>query len=121
MNIYKCKHCGNIVVSIKDTNGSLACCLKDMELLIPGSIEAATEKHIPVVQKQDQLVVTVGETEHPMTKEHSIEWILVELENGFMMKHLNQTGHPMASFQVEEPVKAVYTYCNIHGLWKAEL
>ena len=94
-----------------------------MEELIPNTVEASTEKHLPVVEVVGNTVkVDVGSVEHPMIPEHYIEWIAVETENGNQFKKLNPGEAPAASFKLNgEKAVAVYAYCNLHGLWKSEL
>ncbi len=121
---YVCKHCGNIATKIVDMNTPLSCCGEKMEELIPKTADAATEKHVPVVEVKGNIVtVTVGSTLHPMTEEHHIVFILIETDKGFQRKDLDSTGAPSAQFVLlegEKPV-AVYEYCNKHGLWMNEL
>lgn len=120
MEFYRCKHCGNILKVEKEMH-SILCCQEEMEKLIPGSVDAAQEKHVPKVEIGTDVIVTVGEVEHPMIEEHYIEWILLELENGYMVKNLKPNEKPAACFKTNERVKAVYAYCNLHGLWKTEV
>ena len=118
--VYKCKECGNIVEVIVPGEKDLC----GMELLKENTTDAATEKHVPVVEKIDGgYRVTVGEVEHPMTEEHHIAFIYLETENGVTRKDLDHTGKPEAVFALAEGEKpvAVYEYCNLHGLWKKEL
>lgn len=93
----------------------------DLPEIIPGTVDAAREKHIPVYEVNGNTVnVTVGEVEHPMQDVHYIEWIAVETENGIQFKYLKPGEAPKASFALTEgeSVVAVYEYCNLHGLWK---
>lgn len=121
MKFYKCLHCGNIVEMIKDTNVPLFCCGEKMMELIPGSIDGAKEKHIPLIKEDDGLVtVNVGEIDHPMLPEHYIEWIIVHTDRGIYRKHLKPNDKPEAKFALleNEIVLSSYAYCNLHGLWK---
>ena len=120
MNIYRCKHCGNIIVKLHDSNVPVQCCGEDMELLVANTTDAAQEKHVPSVKKDGQsIAVTVGSVEHPMQPEHYIEWILIETKKGYQVQFLNPGGKPTATFTTSEEVVAIYEYCNLHGLWKA--
>ena len=120
---YVCSHCGNIIEKVKDARVPVMCCGKKMEELVPNTVEASGEKHVPVVTVEgDKLVVNVGAVDHPMEEKHFIEWVHVDLENGSMRKALKPGSNPNVTFDLggEKPV-AVFAYCNLHGLWKAEL
>ncbi|RDU23507.1 desulfoferrodoxin family protein [Anaerosacchariphilus polymeriproducens] len=120
---YLCRHCGNLVSVIHDSNVPIICCGEPMQELKANVVEASTEKHIPVVTVDDSKVtVVVGEVEHPMLNEHYIQWIYLQTEKGGQRKDLNPGDEPKAEFCLadDKPV-AVYAYCNIHGLWKNEV
>lgn len=120
-NFYKCAICGNIVGLIESGGGELVCCGQKMEHLIPNTEEAAQEKHIPVVTRENcKLKVEVGSVPHPMTEEHHISWIAVVQGDMTQRISLNKTGQPSAEFCVGEAPAAVYAYCNLHGLWICE-
>lgn len=122
-NFYICNKCGNIVEKIHDSGAPLVCCGEKMTRIEAGVVEASREKHIPVVKVEGSIVsVDVGSVEHPMAEEHSILWIYLETDKGGYRKHLKPGEAPKAVFTVtdEKPV-AVYAYCNLHGLWKAEI
>lgn len=92
-----------------------------MQEIVPGAVDAALEKHVPVYTIKDGIVnVTVGSVEHPMLPEHYIEWIAIETDNGNQRVSLKPGDAPKASFAIREgdEVKAVYAYCNLHSLWK---
>ena len=119
---YICRHCGNIIVKVKDAGVPFVCCGERMAELIPGTTEAATEKHIPVYEVKDGIVnVTVGSVEHPMLDNHYIEWIVLHTNFGNQRKELKPGQAPKASFALleGEKVESVYAYCNLHSLWKA--
>ena len=99
------------------------CCGKKMEELMPNTVEASGEKHVPVaVVEGGKLVVNVGAIDHPMEEKHFIEWVWVELENGGMFRRLSPGSAPKVSFDLgDEKAVAVFAYCNLHGLWKTEL
>ncbi len=119
---YICEHCGNIIAKVRDRGVPVMCCGQKMKELIPNTTDAAGEKHVPVYSVEDGVVkVSVGSVEHPMNPEHYIEWISLETSNGNQRKCLSPEGKPEACFRIckGEEVKAVYAYCNLHGLWKA--
>ena len=119
---YICKHCGNIYAAVKQTKVPVMCCGAKMEEIIPGTVEASHEKHIPVYKVEGNIVtVTVGSVEHPMQGVHYIEWISIQTKQGNQRKALNPGEAPVACFALCEgdSVEAVYAYCNLHGLWKA--
>ena len=122
MKFYVCEHCGNIMTLVKDSGVPVMCCGQKMTLLVPGTTDAAVEKHVPVVETQGSAVtVRVGSVEHPMLPEHFIQWIALETNQGSQMKYLQPGQAPQAVFALSEgeKVEAVYEYCNLHGLWKA--
>ncbi len=118
-----CEHCGNIVGMIHDAGVPMMCCGQRMTKLEPGTKEAAVEKHIPVVEFDGKTVkAVVGEVTHPMTEEHSITWVYLQTDRGGQRKALKPGDAPEVTFAIadEKPI-AVYAYCNLHGLWKAEV
>ncbi len=119
---FQCAHCGNIIAFVRDKGVPVVCCGEKMKELIPGTTDAAVEKHVPVIAREGDLVtVTVGSTLHPMLPEHYIEWISLETKEGNQRKELQPGSAPSASFMLcpgDEPV-AAYAYCNLHGLWKS--
>lgn len=124
LKLYKCAHCGNIVEMVKDSGVNPVCCGEDMRLLNANTTDAATEKHVPVAEIEGNKVnVKVGSVEHPMLEEHHIAYIWLETDLGVQRKVLDPVGKPEAEFVLAEGEKAVavYEYCNLHGLWKAEL
>ncbi len=123
MKFFKCSHCGNIIAFMESKGVSVMCCGQKMEELVPGSTDAAAEKHVPVITVDGNTVtVTVGDVAHPMTEEHHIAWIILETKNGFQKKELSPTGAPSATFALaDDEAVAAYAYCNLHGLWKKEL
>lgn len=119
-----CKHCGNMVGLIIDGKAPMTCCGEHMKELVANTTDAAQEKHVPVVTVEGNLVhVKVGSVAHPMLPEHYIQWIYLETTHGGQRKGLNPGEAPEASFALvdgDKPV-AAYEYCNLHGLWKAEI
>ena len=121
LKFYKCKHCGNIIVKVRDSKVPVMCCGEEMKELKAGVTDAATEKHVPVVEQNGNVVtVKVGEVTHPMLPEHFIEFIVLETNKGYQVKHLLPGEAPVASFALVEgeEVVSAYEYCNLHGLWK---
>lgn len=119
---YRCLHCGNIVEMVQDAGVNPVCCGQKMELLAPNTLEASNEKHIPVVTvDQDKVQVKVGSAEHPMVENHFIQWIQLNTDKGSQRIYLKPGQAPEALFCLggQKP-KAVYSYCNLHGLWKTE-
>lgn len=123
MKFYICEHCGNIVTKIRDKKVPLFCCGQKMTELVPGTVDASLEKHVPVVEIEGNTVkVAVGSVEHPMIEEHYIQWICLETDKGTHFKYLNAGEEPKASFAlIDEKPLAVYEYCNLHGLWKTDI
>ena len=122
MKFYICKHCGNIVAMVKESGAPISCCGEKMSEIIPGTTDAAVEKHVPVIEVNGNTVtVTVGEVIHPMTPEHYIEWIAISTNKGNQRKPLKPGEEPKACFALceGEQVEAAYAYCNLHSLWKA--
>ncbi|MBQ4632061.1 MAG: desulfoferrodoxin [Prevotella sp.] len=119
---YKCSHCGNVIIKAVDSGVRVVCCGKPMEELVANTVEASTEKHLPVVTRVDDnhIKVEVGSIAHPMMPEHHIAFVYVETDKGCVKVDL--TDKPEAVVAVgDSKVLAVYEYCNLHGLWKTEL
>ena len=117
--IYKCEICGNIVEIIHRGGGTLTCCGKPMRLFTDNTVDAAVEKHLPVIEKiAGGVIVRVGEVEHPMLDEHHIEWLEIHTANKVYKKYLKPGEKPEAIFKVDENVLFAREYCNLHGLWK---
>ena len=119
---YICEHCGNIIAKVKDTGVPVMCCGQKMKELIPGTVDASVEKHLPVVTRLDDctIKVQVGSVAHPMIPEHHIMFIYVETENGGIRVDLTDKPEAEICVCTSKPV-AVYEYCNLHGLWKTEI
>ncbi len=120
---YICPHCKNIIGMIQDVGVPVFCCGQKMEELVPNTVDASTEKHLPVVAVDgDTITVTVGTAEHPMQEEHLINWVYVQTEKGGQRKNLNPGETPSVSFVIkDDQAVAVYAYCNLHGLWMTEV
>ena len=120
VDLYRCEVCGNIVALIKKGGGTLTCCGQEMTKLKANSTDAAKEKHVPVVTKENgRIKAAVGSTLHPMLPEHHIEWIALVAGNRVEFKFLKPGQEPRAEFAGAES-GTVYEYCNLHGLWKAD-
>jgi len=116
----RCPICGNLVEVINDSNVRVMCCGKPMEELVANTTDGATEKHVPVVEINNELVtITVGETLHPMTEEHYIMWIHVFTNLKEYHFNLNPSDNPQVKFSkdINEEIIEVNAYCNLHGLW----
>ncbi len=119
---YRCGHCGSIVGFVKGSGVPVVCCGENMTEIIPGTVDASKEKHIPVYSVEGNLLrVTIGSVDHPMQPEHFIEWVSIQTKQGNQRKELTPGEKPEVCFALCEgdEVEAVYAYCNIHGLWKA--
>ena len=120
---FKCVHCGNLAALIEDKNVPIVCCGEKMTLLVPNSVDASNEKHVPAATLTgDKLDVQVGSVPHPMTDDHYITFVYVGCENGGQRKGLKPGSEPKAAFSfADDKPLTVYAYCNLHGLWKADL
>ena len=122
MKFYQCSHCKNIITYVDNKGVPVMCCGEKMQELVPGTVDAAQEKHVPVVEKNGNKVsVKVGSVTHPMLEEHSIIFIAIETKNGSQIKYLKPGEEPVAEFALADGDEfvAAYEYCNLHGLWKA--
>jgi superoxide reductase len=120
--IYKCPVCGNIVEVLHAGSGQVVCCGHEMELQVPNTVDAALEKHVPVIEKTEfGYRIKVGSVPHPMTPEHHIEWIELVAGGAVYRKELEITDKPEAVFLIaaEGEIEA-REYCNLHGLWSAK-
>lgn len=120
IKVYRCKHCGNIAIKVIDAGVPMTCCGEVMEELVPGSVDAAVEKHVPVVTREGDMVkVSVGSVAHPMTAEHYIPFVILDTTAGVQIAKLNPSDEPVAVFTVLSgaEVKKAYAYCNLHGFW----
>lgn len=120
MEIYKCEACGNIVEVLTGGGGELVCCGEPMKLYVENTVDAAKEKHVPVVEKIDGgFKVSVGSVHHPMEAEHYIEWIEIIADGKAYRQFLNPGDVPEAVFKIDADDVTAREYCNVHGLWKA--
>jgi len=119
--VYKCDVCGNMVEVIHASVGELVCCGQPMTPQKENTVDAATEKHVPVIEKtQDGVLVKVGSVEHPMIDSHYIEWIEIHTDKKVYRQYLNPGDKPQAFFKVEEDILYAREYCNIHRLWRSQ-
>lgn len=120
---FRCKHCGNFVGLINNANVPMICCGEPMEELVPNTVEASREKHIPYVVSEGNIIkVQIGSVMHPSILEHHIEFIYLQTENGGQRKSIKVGDNPVASFSViDDKAICVFAYCNIHGLWMLSL
>ncbi len=121
MKFYRCETCGQIVAIVDKKACPIMCCGKPMTEIVPGSTDAAVEKHVPVVTVDGCCVkVVVGSVAHPMAEEHYIQWIAIQTKQGNQRKALKPGDAPEACFALCEgdEVVAAYAYCNLHSLWK---
>jgi superoxide reductase len=102
-----------------EEKGGANCCGQDMKLLVPNTVDAAAEKHVPVVSRDGENVdVVIGSVLHPALPEHHIEWIALETETQVFIKYIPVGDAPRTKFKTDETIIATYEYCNLHGLWK---
>lgn len=119
LQIYKCETCGNIVEVLHEGAGELVCCGAPMKLYKENDVDAAVEKHVPVIEKvAGGFKVVVGSTLHPMEEKHYIEWIEVIADGKAYRAFLKPGDAPEAVFNIEAGEITAREYCNVHGLWK---
>jgi superoxide reductase len=119
LEIYKCEACGNIVEVIHGGAGELVCCGEAMKKLVENTVDAAKEKHVPVIEKIDGgFKVKVGDVAHPMEEKHYIEWIQIIADGKSDRQFLSSGEAPEAVFKTDAENVTAREYCNLHGLWK---
>ncbi len=119
LQVYKCEVCGNIIEVLHAGKGQLVCCNQPMKLLEENTVDAAKEKHVPVIEKTDRgYKIKVGSVAHPMEKKHYIEWIELIADGTVLKKFFNPGDNPEAEFEVASEKVSAREYCNLHGLWK---
>ncbi len=120
LQIYKCEVCGNIVEVLHEGQGELVCCGEPMALQVENTVDAAVEKHVPVVEVTPEgVMVKVGEVAHPMTEEHYIEWVQIIAGDKSYRIFLKPGIDPRGDFTVPTDGITAREYCNLHGLWKS--
>jgi superoxide reductase len=120
LQVYKCEQCGNVVEILHGGGAPLVCCGAEMALLEEKTEDAATEKHVPFIERTDDgIKVRIGQNAaHPMEDEHYIEWIELLVDGGVLRHHLNPGDAPEAVFPAADGDISAREYCNVHGLWK---
>ncbi len=120
---YLCKICGNLIGMILCSGVEVHCCGEPMTQLIPNTVDASKEKHVPVITQNGNTVhVNIGSADHPMTEAHHIQWIYLETKQGGQRKCLAVDGKPAADFCLAgDELVSAYAYCNLHGLWQAKV
>ena len=119
LEIYKCDLCGNIVEVVHGGGGELVCCGEAMKLVVENTVDAAKEKHVPVIEKTaDGFLVKVGSVAHPMEEKHLIEWVELIADGKAYRQFLNPGESPEAFFKINADQVTAREYCNLHGLWK---
>jgi len=120
LQVYKCEICGNMVSMVHSGVGTLVCCGAPMKLMVENTVDAAKEKHIPVIEKTAEgFKIKVGSVPHPMEEKHYIEWIEVIADGKAYRQFLNPGEAPEAFFAIKAEKVVAREYCNLHGLWKA--
>lgn len=119
-DIYRCTTCENVVEMVLAKGGHLICCGNPMVKMEAQASDGAVEKHIPVIEvKEEGVLVSVGAVAHPMTEEHSIQWIELTVDGVVYKKYLNPGDSPVALFKgLKGQEITAREYCNLHGLWK---
>jgi superoxide reductase len=120
LEIYKCEICGNMVEVVHTGAGELVCCGQSMTKLTENTVDAAKEKHVPVIEKVEAgYKVSVGSVAHPMEEKHYIEWIELIADGKAYRQFLEPGQAPQATFAITADSVTAREYCNLHGLWKA--
>ena len=124
MKFYQCEHCGNLAVKLTDSGVPMVCCGAPMTEVIPGTRDAAVEKHVPILHQNGMdILIEVGQISHPMSPEHRILWIVLETNLGFHVHYLTARDSPSTTFRLDkyESIRGVYSACNLHGIWESVL
>lgn len=134
LNFYYCDVCGNLIEVVEASGVTPSCCGQDMIKLLPAKEDVGYEKHVPVIAYKQCITailpdgsckdvclvrIRVGENEHPMMENHRIEWIFLETDRGVYRRCMKGCENPKTSFFIDkkEQVRAIYSFCNLHGLW----
>ena len=121
LGIYKCEVCGNIVEVLHAGDGELVCCGKPMKEMVENTVDAAKEKHVPVIEKSaGGFLVKIGAVPHPMEEKHYIEWIELVVDGKAYRQFLKPGDKPEAEFETTGKNIQAREYCNLHGLWSAK-
>ena len=124
IKLFRCNHCGNIVVKLAGGKVAPTCCGEKMTELKPNVVEASVEKHLPVITKEgNEVKVSVGSVLHPMTEEHNIQFAVLVTNKGYKINFFKVDDTPETTFALVkgERVKEAYAFCTLHGLWLAKL
>ena len=124
VSFFRCERCGNIITKIIDAGPTPFCCGEQMVELTANTVDAAVEKHVPVINVVgNKVIIEIGSAPHPMTEEHYISWVYIETEKGGQRKELRPGSKPYIEFALTEDdtFESAYAYCNLHGLWKSNL
>lgn len=120
LEVYKCEVCGNIVEVLEGGAGELVCCGEPMKLFRENTVDAAKEKHVPVIERvEGGIKVKVGSVPHPMTPAHYIQWIELIADGKVYRQFLTPSDQPEAVFPITAEKVTAREWCNLHGLWKA--
>jgi len=120
LQVYKCEVCGNIVEVLHGGAGELVCCGAPMKNYVENTVDAAKEKHVPVIEKiSGGFKVKVGSVPHPMEQSHYIEWIELIADGKAYREFLKPGQAPEATFEIQAETVVAREYCNLHGMWKA--
>lgn len=120
LQVYKCEVCGNIVEMLHAGSGDMVCCGAPMKNYVENTVDAAKEKHVPVVEKiPGGFKVKVGSVPHPMEEKHYIEWIELIADGKAYREFLKPGQAPEATFEIQAEKVVAREYCNLHGVWKA--
>ena len=121
LEIYKCGVCGNIVELLHVGGGELVCCNQPMDLQQENTVDAAKEKHVPVIEADGNgYLVKIGSVPHPMEDKHYIQWIELVVDGSAYRKFLKPGDKPEAFFELTGASITAREYCNLHGLWSAK-
>ncbi len=121
LEVYKCDLCGNIVEVMHGGPGALVCCGQDMKQMKENTVDAAVEKHVPVIEMGNgSITVKVGSVAHPMEAAHYIEWIELVADDKVYRQYLNPGEAPEATFNISASKITAREYCNLHGQWAAQ-
>ena len=123
MEYLKCNLCGNVATLLVNNGAQIVCCGAKMGKMDANTVDASTEKHVPVISTNDtEVTVTVGEVIHPNDQAHHVSFIALRTDKGVQYKTPAIDSQPVAKFKVldDERIISAYEYCNLHGLWKKD-
>lgn len=121
----QCEVCKNLVLVLQESTKPMQCCSKTMVKLVANTADASIEKHVPSVEIEgNNVMVHIGEAQHPSTQEHYIQWIMLAQGDKTQQVALSPTDTPVAKFTLDSEGSSefsVYAMCNLHGLWKKNI